>query len=1074
MRERDGFPGYRFGLADEEALANEVPLGSLPVLDANGEATIGIALGPLPATTRPLAAGLAVRLRETGGRAVERTATMPVRPAGMMIGIKPEFPDNRVGNDSTARFHVVAVASDGTRQPASGLRWSLLRVERDYQWYRENNRWRSEPVEYTTVVRDGTVDVSADGAEIAATVGWGRYRLDVETDDTDGPASSVEFTAGWYVSAASTETPDGLEIALDRDTYRPGDTARLQISPRFAGEVLVTVANERLRAVVTASVPAEGAEVAIPVGADWGAGAYVTATLMRPGEDDQSRLPARAVGVRWLGVDAGERVLDVRLDAPQQIRPATTLEVPVTVEGAQSDQARVVVAAVDVGILNLTRYTPPDPESWYFGQRRLGVEMRDLYGRLIDGSLGTAGRIRTGGDGPGPALQGGAPTEKLVALYSGIVELDGDGRGTVSFDIPQFNGTVRLMAVAWTRTGVGQAVQDVIVRDPVVVTSSLPQFLAPGDVSRWRLDIANTDGPQGEYLVSVVANGPVAFDRPPGPRRLTLAKGGTASLETGLRADGPGTADLVVTVSGPDGLMSRTATSLSVRPAALPAARRIEVPLAAAGGAVTVDGELLAGSHLDGASVSVSVSRSRFDVPALLMSLDRYPFGCTEQTTSRALPLLYVDDFEAPPDLLGDRDLDERIETAISRVLANQAPAGSFGLWRPGGGDLWLDAYATDFLTRALEKGHAVPAQSMRLALDNLQNKLRYSDDVTSESESIAYALYVLSRNRRAAAGDLRYYADTQLEHFASPIARAQLAAALALYGDAARAERVFAAAYDRAGSIFGDGWRPHYGSVLRDDAAMLALAGESRPVTPLLPDMVRLVADRQITQPARTTQEQAWMLLAARATVGADSALSLRVDGAAHSGGFSRRIEGRDLLEEPLRIENTGASEVTAVVTAIAAPVDPPPAGGDGFVISRSYYDLQGNPASIESVQQNERFLAVLTIEQTTDLPAHIVVTDLLPAGLEIDNPRLVNSANTSGFDWLGEITPAHTEFHSDRFIAAFDAAADRSDKFTVAYVVRATVPGVYSHPAARVEDMYRPQYAAQTATRWMEVRTP
>ncbi len=1073
VRDRPGHPGFEFGLSDEEAIAEEIPLGPLPVLDARGEATIDVSIGALPATTQPLTANLAVRLRETGGRAVERTVSMPVRPAGMMIGIKPQFEDKRIGENGTAGFRVIAVAPDGALRPASGLKWSLLRIERDYQWYRENNRWRFEPVEYTTLVRDGSLDVTADGGEIAVAVGWGRYRLDVETADANGPASSVEFTAGWYVSAASTETPDGLEIALDKDRYRPGETARLQISPRFAGEVLVTVADERLRDVITASVPVEGTEIALPVGTDWGAGAYVTATLIRPGDSSASRLPARAVGVQWLGVDPGNRALEVRLDAPDRIRPQTTLDIPVTVNGSNDGRARIVVAAVDVGILNLTRYVPPDPVDWYFGQRRLGVEMRDLYGRLIDGSLGVAGRIRSGGDGPGPAVQGNAPKERLVSLYSGMIDLDGEGRGTVSFDIPQFNGTVRLMAVAWTESGVGRAVQDVIVRDPVVVTSSLPQFLAPGDASRWRLDIANTDGPAGDYTITVAAGGPVTLDQPADAQPIALAEGTRAALEAGLRADGPGTADLTVTVRGPDGLMLQSVRQLTVRPAALPAVRRLEVPLAANGGSLVVDRELLASSYLDGASVSINVSRSRFDVPALLMALDRYPFGCTEQTTSRALPLLYVNDFAAPPALLEDRGLAERIQTAIDRVLANQSSAGSFGLWGPGGGDLWLDAYVTGFLTRALEKGYAVPGQSMRLALDNLQNVLGYTNDVTREAESIAYALYVLARNKRAAAGDLRYYADSQLQHFDTPIARAQLAAALALYGDAARAERVFAAAYDLAETTRGQGWRAHYGSVLRDDAAMLALAGESRPVTPLLPDMVRLVSDRQMTRPAQTTQEQAWMLLAARATAGADADLSLRVDGAPHAGGFSRRIEGSDLLSQPLRLQNTGSSGVTAVVTAIAAPVDPPQAGGEGFVITRNYYDLQGKPVSIESVEQNRRFVAVLTIEQTTELPADIVVTDLLPAGLEIDNPRLIDSANTSGFEWLGDTTAAHTEFRSDRFVAAFDAAANRRDRFTVAYVVRAAVPGVYSHPGARVEDMYRPQYAAQTATRWMEVRT-
>jgi alpha-2-macroglobulin len=135
-----------------------------------------------------------------------------------------------------------------------------------------------------------------NAAIVAARVDWGRYRLDVESSDVMGPATSVEFTAGWHVEARSTETPDGLEIALDRESYSPGDTARLSISPRFAGRALVAVGAERLLHSFAADVPEGGTVLDIPVGEDWGAGAYVTVSLFRPGEGPETRLPQRAIG----------------------------------------------------------------------------------------------------------------------------------------------------------------------------------------------------------------------------------------------------------------------------------------------------------------------------------------------------------------------------------------------------------------------------------------------------------------------------------------------------------------------------------------------------------------------------------------------------------------------------------------------------------------------------------------------------------------------------------------------------------------------------------------------------------
>src|SRR5690606_31259137 len=172
--------------------------------------------------------------------------------------------------------------------------WSLVKIERNYQWYRNGNSWNYEPVTFTKAIANGKIDLKTDSeAEISLPVDWGRYRLEVETADASGPATSYEFDAGWYVSSTSTETPDGLEIALDKEHYAAGDTAELKVSPRFAGELLITIGAEKLLKTITASVPEGGTTIDIPVGEDWGAGAYVTATLFRPGEAAESRMPAR-------------------------------------------------------------------------------------------------------------------------------------------------------------------------------------------------------------------------------------------------------------------------------------------------------------------------------------------------------------------------------------------------------------------------------------------------------------------------------------------------------------------------------------------------------------------------------------------------------------------------------------------------------------------------------------------------------------------------------------------------------------------------------------------------------------
>ncbi|KAA0691432.1 hypothetical protein DTW90_28440 [Neorhizobium sp. P12A] len=1105
-RQNADFPGYQFGLVDEQASDDtRIPLDNLEPLDDNGHATFDVGLTDVPSTTQLLNADVTVRMQEAGGRAVERSLTLPVKSQGSVIGIKPEFSGDLAEN-SVGHFHVISVNAAGQKQAMSGLKWKLVKLEQNYQWYRDGTAWKYESVTTTKQVANGSVDVTADGADISTPVGWGRYQLSVETGATDGPTTSVQFDAGWYVATSSTETPDALEIGIDKDTYAVGETAKLKVSPHFGGELLINVGTDNVIATETASIPAEGGEVDIPVTDKWGAGAYITATLFRPGEAQESRMPMRAIGIKWLKVDPAGRKLAIKLTPPDKTLPRQALNIPVQVSGAGvGEEAYVTVAAVDVGILNLTRYDVPNPDGWYFGQRQLGLEIRDLYGRLIDGSLGATGRLRTGGDGAAPALNGSPPKEKLVAFFSGPVKLDADGKANVSFDIPQFNGTVRVMAVAWSKTGVGHASTDVIIRDPVVVTASLPKFLAPGDKSQLLLEVTDTDAPPGTYQLQVSSNSDVSIDQAEASQTLNLEAGKKTSLTLPLTGVQPGDGAITVRLSNTSGMSLDQSLDIPVRPSSLPVAERRPLTIKPGNG-LTIDGNLLADSILPDASVSVNVTRAdSFDIPSLLMSLDRYPYGCAEQTTSRAMPLLYLSELSKKSGLPDDPDTQKRVQDAIYRVLSYQSSTGSFGLWAPGSGDLWLDAYVTDFLTRAREQKYTVPDQAMVQALENLQNSIGYDNSIKDNGEQIAYAIYVLARNKKAAISDLRYYADTMLASFPTPLSKAHLAAALALYGDAQRSRTIFLDALqmsEQAQVTKVSFARSDYGSSLRDGAAVLALAAESRPVPPIVPELTKIVSKEWQHTDYTSTQEQTWMLLAARALQDGDTDLKLDVNGAAHSGAYMARLTGDELLQHPVTVKNYTKDPVSAIVTTLAAPKQPLPASSNGFTIEKTYYTMDGEQANISQVQQNERYVVVLKVTIANDWPTRMMITDLLPAGFEIDNPSIVDSAQLSNFDWIGNTHPAHVEFRNDRFVAAINhGTADDSagndvnssddgsansddsansndssddadtDSVTLAYVVRAVTPGTYDQPGANVEDMYRPQFFARTATGRMEV---
>ncbi len=1071
-----GFEGYAFGLADEQVLPNRLPLDGLPATDETGRAEFDVELGILPATTRPVEAELTLRMREGSGRAVERSQTLGVALQRSLIGIKPMFAGGTVGEGETAEFDIIAANPQGRTEFFDGATWELLRIERDFQWYEVDGRWNYEAVSYSTRVADGRVDIEPDApVRIAAPVEWGRYRLEVTSADQGGPVSSFEFSAGWYVDVSSADTPDVLELTLDKSSYLPGDTARITISPRFSGSAVVMVMNERLIETVDVDVDFSGTTVELPVGEDWGAGAYVAAIAFRPTGTAASRMPGRAIGLAWLGVDVDERTIGIAMDTPDTMRPGDTLAIPVTLSGIEpGGRAFVTVAAVDVGILNLTRYQPPAPDEWYYGQRRLGLEVRDLYGRLIDAMLGAPGRIRSGGDLPFLQTLAAPPAQEPVALYSGIVETDAGGNALVEFDVPDFAGTLRVMAVAWTASAVGHAASDVIVRDPIVVTVSPPRFLAPGDVAQVRYELHNLEGPAGEYELSLSSSDELELEG--AEATLTLASGerhvGTVTV-SGLE---PGIGQITVRLSDSNAINISRSYALAVRPAQPVTSERQVVSLEP-GASLTLDANRLAGLVEGSGSLSVSASRAgALDIPSLLHALDRYPYGCAEQITSRALPLLYLADVASQSGLGREEDLKERVQKAVLDTLSHQSSSGGFGLWGPGSGDLWLNAYVTDFLTRARELGYAVPERGLTQALNNLQNVLGYAPDVDGAGEDVAYALYVLSRNRRASLGDLRYYVDTKLDAFGSAMAKAHIGAALALYGEQSRSRDAFDAALDDLRADRGDSRHArHYGSLLRDSAATLALAAESRPAAAPLDTLGEIVEDLRARATNTSTQENAWLLLAARALLDDTQALRFTLNGVAHAGNVMDRYLDEDLSAQPVTLQNDNDETIDVVLTATGVPHDALPAGGDGFSISRTYYTLDGTEVSIEEVGQNERFVVVLKVREETKWLSRLLVADLIPAGFQIDNPQLVQSADLASFSWLSEPpATAHLEFRDDRFVAALERSPHDEREFTLAYMLRAVTPGRYTVPPALVEDMYRPYFNARTTMGTSEVIGP
>ncbi|MBV8889235.1 MAG: alpha-2-macroglobulin family protein [Alphaproteobacteria bacterium] len=1067
-------PGFQFGLVQEEFSADrrEIDAGST---DQAGHSTVSVALGDLPDLTRPLAATIRVNVFEPSGRAVTGTLIRPIRQRPLAIGLRS--PDGEeVQEGAPANLEIIAVDGAGKRVAAPGLRWELLRENWNYDWYSVNGQWRNRVQVRDQPIDAGTLDVAAgQSASLSHKLPEGRYRWEV-TDGSSGAQSSLRFHVGWWVDAELPDVPDKLDAVLDKPGgYRAGDTAKLFVKAPFAGAAELAIASDRVLALRNVTLPAEGTTIEIPVDASWGSGAYALVSAYRPssGTGAQQRGPGRAVGVAWLGIDSSDRTLGVTLAAPDVARPRGPADIAIKVAGlAPGEEAYVTLAAVDEAVLKLTDFASPAPEKYFYGQRQLGVELRDLYGHLIDPRAGGVGELRTGGDQFAKRSVAGLPdkSSRVVALFSGIVRLDADGAATIHFDIPDFQGQLRLMAVAFSADKVGSGTGAVTVRDPVVTMVSLPRFLAPGDTARLGVTINNLEGPGGDYRLKLAATGAGGFATP-AEVSGGLPPGSTYNGNFVLSATTVGNIAINLELTGPGGLRIARDFTVGVRPAQSYQLRRFVGQLAP-GQSVTLD-DGAAAEFLPGtAEALLTVSpRPDWDVPGLLRALDRYPYGCIEQTTSRALPLLYVSNVAALWHSDAGFSTGQAVDGAIERVVGMQRGDGSFGVWDDTGDTVpWLDAYATDFLIRAQEHDRKVPDYALKAALNWLRDYTRQDHTDLKDLPALAYAHYVLARSKMDDIGTLRYFNDTQMSNLPSQLAKAQLAAALAQYGDAARAAAAYQAAFDTPTPRPASLRYVDYGSDLRDSAAALAFAaGTPGTPPPRLTAVVDRIAELFAHADRTSTQEQAWLLMAAEAAVKISGGTMTVAagDGAPTTGSdplYFRRALGTGAA--PLTVTNKGTAAAWRTVSITGVVKADLPAESKGYTVSRAVYRPDGSAADLTKVKQTDLFVVVVKgVRSDAARAAQTLVVDLLPAGFEIETATASGGDSPANYSWLPKLSTAtYTEERDDRFIAALDLGVGTKD-FTLAYVVRAVTPGEYKYPALDVEDMYEPETSGRTA---------
>ncbi len=1084
------FPGYFFGDAtvDLPREANDV---IDTTLDAQGRHAEELALPAEVKPVTPVAVIVSGSVYETGGRTVNRTLKRVMWPADALVGVRPLF-DDKEGADANANagFELIRVDAAGKPQPAKGLKATLVREHRDYHWrHDEETGWDYAFTRRFENLETKTVDAGANAVRIDYPLEWGEYRLDV-FDPGTGLTMRYPFRAGWSwddQNRGLDARPDKVKLALDKTAYRAGDTLKVTVTPPHPGAGLLMVESDRML-YVQAIDAKPGSTFSIPVTEEWERhDVYVTALVFRGGSAPSRITPARALGVAHVPMGRKDRQVAVGLSMPEQMRPEQSLPVTVSVPALAGETAHVTVSAVDVGILNITRFPVPDANAHFFAQRRLGVDAYDIYGRVIESFEGGSARIRFGGDMALAALpQARRPTARVqtVDLFSGAVKLDAKGNARVKLDVPDFNGTLRVSVLAYSDDRYGKRDREVLVRAPVVAEASLPRVLAPGDRSTLTLDVQNFTGKPGEFKVRVDGEGPLSISE--STRSVKLAPDAKATLSFPLRADeGHTTAKVRVRVEGnaTDFRVDRR-YDLPVR-AAWPSVLRSQTQVLDSLGAVTMDAGFAQGLMPESVNARMTVSALP-PIPfasALQGALD-YPYGCAEQTTSKGYAALMLD--EATAGMLGVPGLDaqkrrERMEGAFGRLASMQVSNGHFSMWgNDGYVNPGLTPYIVEFLLDAREGGFAVPEAMLQKALTRLNEDLlsggaQFYGQSHRDHLRFAYqahAGYVLARVNRAPLGTLRALYDNQRGATLTGLPLVHLGIALSLQGDGNRGGKAIAEGFAK------DGERPYYlgdyGTRLRDDALMIALTHENKLAKPEYDRRtVSLGRELDARRGARwlwlSTQEQVALARLGKALM-ADQ--SKRISGRWSVGGkgeeiapvklFARSFE-HDALAQGVRFEPQGEPPLYATLEVAGIPRTAPAPDNRQIGIERSYYTTDGKEWKGGALKEGDALIVRLAITPNVNMP-DALLTDLLPAGLEIENFNLGDAKQwadvvVDGIDMSergGAADLKHEEFRDDRYVAALKL--DRGSTAKLFYLLRAVTPGTYRVPPPMVEDMYRP----------------
>ncbi len=1061
-----GFEGYVFGdpertFNDQEILAADGRLDDAG--QANFNATVPSGLRP-PAA---LNAVLTARVQESGGRGVTATRILPVHAYDGYPGLRRLRSSAQTPNQPVD-FSYVYVTSDGKEAPAPRLVATLIRDV----WRSVVRRTPAGSLYYeaeatpVTVLTQAIEPGQATGSFRITPPTYGSYRLLLENPATGATASLSFYAGGWGFSPWALKNPARLELVPDKDEHESGEVAEYQVRAPFPGTLLVTVEGSEVHDVQVLTLTGNTGRIRVPVKAAYSPNVYVTAMLVRAAGDLEPGGVARAFGAAPLSVNRFRNRLDVRIAAEPRVRPNRTLEVAVQA----TPGAVLTLAAVDEGILQLVDQKDPDPFGHFYAKRRLGVAPFDIFAMLLPELEPRQGASPTGGDADLQRLRqfvstSGIRRVKPVAYWFGPVVADAAGKATFQVPLPEFQGALRLTAVASAGKRFGAARATTLVRSPLVLTPTLPRFLGTGDGLLAPVTLRNDTPVDGSFRLRMEVAGAAStngtdqvLDIPKGREATTLFPVSAGMLE--------GAASFRFTAGG-NGETAESAVELPVRSPLPPRAVVAQGAVNATDMALPSDGG--AGMAPGSARRTLRIGLPLVRYGSGLSYLLHYPYGCVEQTTSSAFPLIYFKDLAKAlnPKFFAWRDPALLVQAGVYRLRSMLTDSGGLAMW-PGGGSPhpWGTVYAAHFLLEARQAGYDVDEIFLHEVLGYVAGLARNAPaDQAWDRERTAYALYVLAR---AGKPDLAAMNLLRSRLPAGPPLHVALllGGAYALTGDLDSQTKI-------VGSASGEddatpAYPENFGSARRNLGMALQTALDTKALD--LAEAGRLalrLADN--LKPGRwwwyNTQETATGFMALGkyfAAVGGLEPYAGRVlAGDTEVGTFT----GPDPVvftdipgDAPLRIV-LDKGKPGSVFFSLETRGLPLPgtyeSQSSGIEAESTLLDRAGDPVQGAVLRQGDLLVLRTNVRSTKMDIDNVVVMQLLPAGLEVENTRL---ASTEGLAWVekAQVKPDYQDLRDDRILIF--SRLPRREWVTNYSLVRVVHQGDFTLPPVQAEAMYDP----------------